>query len=452
MKAKIIVFFLLISSIAFSQPNMVSLVCVGEGATKNEALSNALRYAVEQTYGTFVSSQSIVINDELVSDETSSISTGQIVKYEELSSSENNGMTKVTVNATVSVNELINYAKNKGEECELAGNVFGANYRLFQFNKENEQKAFENLCKELNSLRPFYDYSLDVSNPVAAKDNNGFAMVKMSVKVFAKEKARYFYDVFKRTLIAISNSRAEMESFINDGQKVYGYLLFDSDEGKYSIRRPDITKDKKVESLEFRVQPPLYFYNKLPQKLVDILFDSIADYEISDNLGGRFLIPIRYLPEGVHNLINDYVSRPTRVDYDEVGNYHFYDVEFSDKKNIIYFSNESNWRGDFDLDKSVDRLYYRRFSNPTVSEFPEWYLREVGKVEPFVGYILLFLGTPQDHLVYTFHDKSFKVPISDINKISNIKITPKINREQTRIGEYSYRRLEGDPAPFYLKK
>ena len=45
----------------------ISLVTTGNGDTKEEATKNALRNALEQTYGAFVSSNSQVVNDELVS-------------------------------------------------------------------------------------------------------------------------------------------------------------------------------------------------------------------------------------------------------------------------------------------------------------------------------------------------------------------------------------------------
>ena len=47
----------------------ITLVTSGTGDTKEEAVKNALRSALEQTYGAFVSSNSQVVNDELVKDE-----------------------------------------------------------------------------------------------------------------------------------------------------------------------------------------------------------------------------------------------------------------------------------------------------------------------------------------------------------------------------------------------
>ena len=64
-------FFTFITALLFSillqaQPNEVSLVVTGEGATKEEATNNALRSAIEQAFGVFVSANTEILNDEIV--------------------------------------------------------------------------------------------------------------------------------------------------------------------------------------------------------------------------------------------------------------------------------------------------------------------------------------------------------------------------------------------------
>ena len=61
----------------------VTIVVSGDGATKSEATALALRSAIERTFGTFVSANTTILNDDLVQDEIVSITTGNIKKYEE---------------------------------------------------------------------------------------------------------------------------------------------------------------------------------------------------------------------------------------------------------------------------------------------------------------------------------------------------------------------------------
>ena len=69
---------IIICNLAFAQPSEVTLVVTGEGATKEEATNNALRSAVEQAFGVFVSANTEILNDEIVKDEIASISSGNI--------------------------------------------------------------------------------------------------------------------------------------------------------------------------------------------------------------------------------------------------------------------------------------------------------------------------------------------------------------------------------------
>lgn len=126
----------------------VVLTVSADGLTKDAAVKTALRSAIEQAYGTFVSANTTILNDELVSDEIISVTSGNIKDYNEIASSTMpDGRFFVTLQATVSVSKLISYAKSKGAETEFAGNVFAMNMKLQELNKQNEIKA-------LNNLRP----------------------------------------------------------------------------------------------------------------------------------------------------------------------------------------------------------------------------------------------------------------------------------------------------------
>ena len=66
--SKILLFAALVISFdTYSQDDKtVTLIVSGQGNTKDEAKQNALRSAIEQAFGTFVSSKTEILNDELV--------------------------------------------------------------------------------------------------------------------------------------------------------------------------------------------------------------------------------------------------------------------------------------------------------------------------------------------------------------------------------------------------
>lgn len=63
----------------------VTLTVSSQGQTISEAKQNALRDAIEQAFGTFISSNTEILNDELVKDEIVSVSNGNIQDYQVIS-------------------------------------------------------------------------------------------------------------------------------------------------------------------------------------------------------------------------------------------------------------------------------------------------------------------------------------------------------------------------------
>ena len=129
-----------------SNDKVISLVVSGTGQTKEEATQNALRSAIEQAFGTFVSANTEVLNDELIKDEIITISSGNIQSYEELSYTKNeSGLFEISVKAVVSINKLVEFAQSKGASTELAGSLFVNNIEIKEKNRENEDIALFNL-------------------------------------------------------------------------------------------------------------------------------------------------------------------------------------------------------------------------------------------------------------------------------------------------------------------
>jgi hypothetical protein len=78
---------------AFAQDNKtVTLIVSGQGKTQEEAKLNALRGAIEQAFGAFISSKTEILNDRLIKDEIISLSNDDniIWKIEDYYKSSNN--------------------------------------------------------------------------------------------------------------------------------------------------------------------------------------------------------------------------------------------------------------------------------------------------------------------------------------------------------------------------
>jgi predicted RNase H-like HicB family nuclease len=131
MKQLFLILALAFSLNAYSQDiKNVTLVVSGQGKTQEEAKQNALRSAIEQAFGTFISSKTEILNDDIVKDEIVSVANGSIQNFEIISETQipNDGYSS-SLKATVSVTKLTSYVESKGIAIEFKGGIFAANMR-----------------------------------------------------------------------------------------------------------------------------------------------------------------------------------------------------------------------------------------------------------------------------------------------------------------------------------
>ena len=136
----IALFILSVFQVSAQNSDEVTLVVSADGVTKEEATKIALRSAIEQAYGAFISANTTILNDELVKDEIVTISNGNIKSYKEIANEDlPNGNIFVSLQVTVSINKLVSYAQSKGVETEFAGATFAMNLKMEELNKRNEE-------------------------------------------------------------------------------------------------------------------------------------------------------------------------------------------------------------------------------------------------------------------------------------------------------------------------
>ncbi len=171
----------------------VTLVVSGDGATKEEATHVALRSAIEQAFGCFVSANTEILNDSLVKDEIVTVTSGSISSYDELNVTElDSALISVTLRATVSVNKLISYAKSKGSSCELSGALLTQEKRMLEMNIANTKKALNHLftlVNEYTAKNDLFDYTFSIENiqingfvraiVTCERNKNGDNLIKM---------------------------------------------------------------------------------------------------------------------------------------------------------------------------------------------------------------------------------------------------------------------------------
>jgi len=205
----------------------VILKVTGQGNTSDEAVQNALRNALEQTFGTFISSNTEILNDNLIKDEIVSVTNGNIQDYQVLSQVQSpNGIYSTALKATVSVSKLTSFVESKGVVVEFKGSVLAANIKQQKLNEENEKKSIQNIantCKEILDLS--CDFELNTGEPKQMNNNNNQWAIPLAINVKFNKNIEQFGQYYYNSIKGLSMSESEVEQYKQLGKKTYKVVI-----------------------------------------------------------------------------------------------------------------------------------------------------------------------------------------------------------------------------------
>lgn len=267
---------ILLANVSFSQEDKtVTLTVSGQGKTQDEAKQNALRNAIEQAFGTFISSNTEILNDELVKDEIVSVSNGNIQMFEILSEVQiENGEWSTTLKSVVSVTKLTSFCESKGISVEFKGSLFAFNVNQQILNEKNEIKAIEDVCQVIRNIADVsFDYSITASDPISLDASNSKWRIPMYISVYKNSNFDNIPKILYSTLKGISLSLEEAKNYVQLGKNVYPISIA-SNENDYSyiLLRTDASISRLTEML--------YYFNHSLQNFN--ISDGIAEWSIKD--------------------------------------------------------------------------------------------------------------------------------------------------------------------------
>ena len=93
--------------------NSTTVVAEGVGTSPDEALKDAFRMAVQAVVGTVVDGETLIENDDLIRDKVLTYSNGFVTTYDRLSESQQDGLFRTRIRATIARNKLIVRLENE---------------------------------------------------------------------------------------------------------------------------------------------------------------------------------------------------------------------------------------------------------------------------------------------------------------------------------------------------
>lgn len=220
-KSLLVAIFMLFSGLVFASDE-VSIVVSSDGATKDEAVKMALRSAIEQTFGAFVSSNTTILNDQLVNDEIVSLSSGNVKSYKVLTSELlPNNRYFITIEATICMNKLVNYVNNHSNEASVEVNMesFDMNVRMAEMNRIAEQKIVENVLSQIELMENLFDFDLELKEPKII--GNNIYEIDGKVLVKCNTNTRIAVDMLINMLKQINMDGKEIKQYEKMGLPVY---------------------------------------------------------------------------------------------------------------------------------------------------------------------------------------------------------------------------------------
>ena len=303
----------------------VRLVTTGSGMSETEAVQVALRSAVEQAYGVFISSDTQILNDELVKDEIVSISSGNVVGYELVSVSQaDDGTYHLMVSSEVSLGKLSSFVTARGGSSDFKGGLFGFAIKQQQLNEANELSTIESLVYQLDEIASrSFDYEIQPGQP--RQEEDGTWAIPVEITATANANFEVYKDVLVESLRSISLSASERDQYREMNKEVWPVTL-------------GITEDRYVHIILRNKLSWEYIWSQ-----VYSLHQWITNFDVSNGVNQWPLIRADYSGRAAEHfqcddqnlgLVVGYSDSDGYIGSESIFNFHWEDYD-EDEKNVV---------------------------------------------------------------------------------------------------------------------
>lgn len=446
LKYLILLKLIIISFNSYSNTEEVEIVTVGSGINLEEAIKNALRSGIEQAYGVFISSNTKILNDQLLNDEIITVSSGNIKRYDVIAQSNiGNETISVTVKSVLSINQLSNFIENKGGNIEFKGDLFSQNIKQTKLNEKSELIALTNMAIAVKEIvEKSFDYNLDIKEPLYTpqkpygdKTNKEFYFIPMEIRVSKNKNFDILVKYIENTLMGLSMKKNDVLSYIQLEKFVFPISFINNQKDlNYFILR----NNESIDILNFLIES--LNAQALTFKVYDGLnsqgFSPIEKVFNGDGRNGRWIT--QYLTEFkngyTRNLFSDFVDNTigSYLDKDYQRFYYFNksDIIYTEKKQLKFYEDprledwkilgNGNYKFNEEYLKNALLLNYQNvlwhFKDGDKSQVLDYQRRPA--LKPILPFIINF--NKQSSNLYFTKDFNFGYSIDELSDVSQFRV------------------------------
>lgn len=260
----------------FSSKKKNTVEVTGYGDTEAEARLDAEVKAIVSTIGSFVTRQTDIVNDQLISDKMSEIAAGTISRVEIIRPFDGKSM---TIKAQVSVTEVMKFCKNNGIGTDLDGAAFAGEFNRQSRNESAEQTALSALSSKLNHmLERCFDFRVIAAEPTIDPYGSSSQSTKIPLLVesYSNGNIKIVYREIVQTLRGISMSKSEVDTYQKMGKEVFTFSVYSEDDIKrhytgWNMRQPRFPPQTSSNTFYLRTNPHNLFQSLFSKGSVESL-------------------------------------------------------------------------------------------------------------------------------------------------------------------------------------
>jgi hypothetical protein len=199
------------------------VVAEGVGADVAEARSDAFRHAVRQVVGAYVDSETIVANDEVISDRIVTLSPAFVEKVEQIGGSESktNGLVRLRFRAHVRVPKVLDALAASKIKTQIATKQLDATSLLAELEtKSSRQEAGQDILARVLSSYPESCLTVEASGKESI-DKRPDGIIELKVPLTIKPNEKAYADFSKILCQVLSATERPSGDFHVDGSR-YG--------------------------------------------------------------------------------------------------------------------------------------------------------------------------------------------------------------------------------------
>jgi hypothetical protein len=300
----------------------VSITVSGSGKTQDEAKQSALRSAIEQAFGTFISSKTELLNDQVVADQIASVANGNIQSFSILNESQlPDGSWGITLKALVSVTKLSSFVEAKGISIEIKGGMFALNVKQQSLNELGEVKAVSEMLGLLHKpMQISFDYTIKSNDPKSVDTENKNWEIPLFVTAKTNKNIDFCANYCIKTLAALSLSPEEVTSY-----KALNKIVFPISINYNGVNRKFYLRKKRSIQILHTLASQWEFYTRL-FKVESGLDESNGNGDVNIHVFGvtnenKDLVSINFLTSDQKAAIFSWQDKRTLAEIEQMNGY-----------------------------------------------------------------------------------------------------------------------------------